>query len=103
MCNGRDSMEGVSRGITAEMRSLMQSEINACFSDGGIVITSSDRAARALTAAFHRARQAEGLSAWAAPRIHDWKSFARNAWSGRNQDGRLLLNSLQEESLWEQI
>jgi len=35
----------------------------------------SDRAARALTEAFHRARQSEGLTAWAAPNIFDWKSF----------------------------
>jgi len=82
---------------------MADTEIDSWLRDGGIVVTASDRAARALTAAYHRARRAEGLTAWPAPRIQDWKSFAHDAWSERNLDGRLLLNPWQEESLWEEI
>ncbi len=65
-----------------------------------MVVTASERAARSLTQAFHRARRAEGLTAWQAPNIQDWQSFIRNAWDERNLDGRIVLNSLQEQSLW---
>jgi probable DNA repair protein len=78
-------------------------EIDAWLEDGGLVVTASDRAARSLTATFHRARRAEGLTAWPAPRIQDWKSFLRAAWEERTQDGRLLLNPAQEQALWSAI
>jgi probable DNA repair protein len=71
------------------------------------VVTASDRAARALAAAFHRTRRAEGFLAWPAPSILDWKSFVRAAWEARGKnceaDGRLLLNPAQEQSLWAEI
>ena len=81
-------------------------ESDAWLREGGLVVTASDRAARALATAFHRARQAEGLAAWPTPEILDWKSFVRAAWleraSGkdRGNDARLLLNPTQEEALW---
>jgi probable DNA repair protein len=75
-------------------------EIDAWLREGGQVVTASDRAARALASAFHRARLAEGLAAWPAPNIHDWKSFARAAWQQRTADAHLLLNPAQEEALW---
>ena len=50
--------------------------------EGGVVVTASDRAARALTAAYHRERLAEGLSAWPTPRILDWRSFVQSAFQG---------------------
>ena len=81
-------------------------EIDAWVRGGGLVVTASERAARALATAFHRARRAEGLTAWPAPNIRDWKSFVRTAWEERlrgKADGRLLLNSVQEQSLWAQI
>jgi probable DNA repair protein len=68
------------------------------------VVAASERAARALADEYHRARQAEGLTAWPAPNIQDWKSFVRAEWETRGNregsDGRLLLNALQEQSLW---
>src|SRR5271157_2055311 len=75
-------------------------EIDAWLREGGQVVTASDRAARALAAAFHRARRSEGLAAWPAPNILDWKSFVRAAWEQRSTDARLLLNPAQEEALW---
>lgn len=82
------------------MGALAAIEIDKWLREGGLVVTASDRAARVLVAAFHRARQAEGLSAWPAPNILDWKSFARTTWNERGTDGRLLLNPAQEEALW---
>jgi probable DNA repair protein len=74
--------------------------MDAWLRDGGLVVTASDRAARALVSSFHRARRAEGLTAWPAPGILDWKSFVRTAWERRTRDGRLLLNPAQEQALW---
>jgi probable DNA repair protein len=79
---------------------LAVAEIDAWMREGGLVVTASDRAARALASAFHRARQAEGLAAWPSPNILDWKSFTRKAWEQRASDARLLLNPAQEEALW---
>jgi probable DNA repair protein len=82
------------------------SQIDRWLLGGGRVVTASERAARALVSAFHRARQAEGLSAWPVPNVQDWKSFARTAWEERaagQGDGRLLLNTAQEEALWVEI
>ena len=70
---------------------------------GGLVVTASERAARAIGSAYHRARLSEGLTAWTAPNILDWNSFVRSAWVARTADGRLLLNSNQERSLWASI
>jgi probable DNA repair protein len=75
-------------------------EIDAWLREGGQVVTASDRAARALAARFHRARRSEGLAAWPAPNILDWKSFAWAAWDQHASDARLVLNPAQEEALW---
>ena len=88
------------------MGALAGVERDAWLREGGLVVTASDRAARALAVTFHHARRAEGLAAWPTPKILDWKSFVRAAWleraSGRDHgnDARLLLNPAQEEALW---
>jgi ATP-dependent helicase/nuclease subunit B len=79
------------------------SEIDALLGKGAMVVASSERAARSLTAAYHRARRAEGLSAWPAPNILDWESFVRAAWLERTPDPRMILNPQQEQSLWAEI
>ncbi len=82
-------------------------ELDAWLRDGGLVVTASDRAARAISSAFNGARRSEGFTAWPAPNILDWKSFVRAEWVGRGKnggvDGRLLLNPAQERALWAQI
>jgi ATP-dependent helicase/nuclease subunit B len=78
-------------------------ELDAWLRSGGLVVTASERAARALAAAFHRARRGEGLTAWPSPSILPWSEFTRTAWLERAFDGRLILNPAQEESLWAQI
>jgi probable DNA repair protein len=75
-------------------------EIDEWLRGGGWVVAASDRAARALAAGFHRRRQAEGLTAWPAPKIFDWKSFHRAAWEERASDARLVLYPVQEQALW---
>jgi probable DNA repair protein len=85
------------------MGALAADEINAWLREGGVVVTASDRAARALAADFHQARLAEGLTAWPAPNILDWKSFVRRTWEQRTADARLLLNPAQEQALWVEI
>lgn len=78
-------------------------EIDAWLRGGGFVVTASERAARSIHAAFHRARRAEGLSAWPAPNVQDWQTFVHHAWSEHADDDRLVLNSIQEQSLWSGI
>lgn len=75
-------------------------DVDSWLRGGGLVVAASERAARALTAAFHRARRAQGLAAWPAPAIHDWHSFVRGAWQERGDDDRLALNAIQEQALW---
>jgi probable DNA repair protein len=75
-------------------------EIDEGLRQGGMVVTASERGARAVLLAFDRARQSEGLRAWPAPQILDWNSFVRSAWSARTADGRLLLNRTQERAIW---
>jgi probable DNA repair protein len=82
------------------MGTLAAVEMDAWLRQGGMVVTASERAARAVIAGYHRARQAERLTAWAAPNVLDWKSFVRSAWTARTADGRLLLNPAQERSIW---
>jgi hypothetical protein len=78
--------------------------IDAWLRGGGLLVTATDRAARALAAAFHRGRRAEGLLAWPAPNIQDWNSFVRAAWEQRALgDPRLLLNPVQEQAIWAEI
>lgn len=77
--------------------------IDAWLRGGGRVVTASERAARALTNAFHRACRVEGLAAWPAPQIQDWNSFVREAWDQAAGDDRLVLNPLQEQTLWTEI
>ncbi len=83
------------------------SRIDSWLRDGGRVIAASERARRALTTRYHRARRAEGLSAWTAPAILDWQTFLRTAWEDRTllnaADDRLLLNSMQERTIWADI
>jgi len=81
-------------------------QIDTWLRDGGMVVAASERARRALTARYHRARRAEGSSAWPAPAILDWHTFLRNSWEEQTAlqpDDRLLLNAMQEKSIWARI
>jgi len=85
------------------MGTLAGAEIDRWLSDGGLVVTASDRAARTLRLAFHRRRRAEGQLAWPAPKILEWTSFTHATWEERTLDGRMILNAAQEQALWADI
>ena len=85
------------------METIAAADLDAWLRSGGLVVTASERAARALLASFHRARRAEGHASWPAPAIQPWSDFVRSAWQQRALDGRLILNPVQEESLWAEI
>lgn len=78
-------------------------EIDAWLQSGRTVVTASERGVRAIARAYHRLRQADGLTAWPAPDVRDWQSFAVAEWEMRNADARMVLNPLQEQSLWAEI
>jgi ATP-dependent helicase/nuclease subunit B len=77
--------------------------IDAWLATGGIVLAANERAARSAASAHHAARQAEGHTAWLTPAIFAWDSWVSDRWLERNRSGLVLLNSLQEQSLWAQV
>jgi ATP-dependent helicase/nuclease subunit B len=90
-------------GVAAAADASAVAEIDVWLRGGGLVVAASERAARALTAAFHRARRVEGLAGWPAPAIRDWHGFVRDAWQENGRDDRLILNGMQEQELWADI
>jgi ATP-dependent helicase/nuclease subunit B len=77
--------------------------VDMWLANGGVVVASSERAARSVASAFHSARRAEGLLAWPTPEIFSWEGWLRESWRGRNSGGLLLLNPLQEQMLWSRV
>jgi ATP-dependent helicase/nuclease subunit B len=76
--------------------------------DGVTLITASRRLARALTQDFHSRQRAEGRSVWKTPDILPLDAFLERAWrgwvwSGASSDCPVLLNLLQEQTVWEEI
>ena len=88
------------RGYNAGMGAKQAREIDAWLREGGVVVTASDRAARAISSAYHHARLDEGLKAWIAPEVMSWQRFAGQEWEQRSADGRLVLNAIQERAIW---
>jgi probable DNA repair protein len=78
-------------------------DVDAWLRGGGLVVAASDRAARAVAADYHRARRADGLTAWPAPKVQTLEEFARYVWEERTRQQRLLLNPMQEQALWAEI
>lgn len=84
----------------SSQRAARQEQVEAWLTDGGVVLAASERAARSVMADYHAARRAEGRAAWRTPAICSWESWLRDEWQQRNVTGALLLNPLQEQSLW---
>jgi ATP-dependent helicase/nuclease subunit B len=82
------------------METTAAAGIDAWLHSGGLVVTASERAARALLSDFQYARRSEGLNAWPAPSIQPWNAFVRDAWRHCVTDSRLVLNVAQEEAIW---
>jgi probable DNA repair protein len=70
---------------------------------GGIVLASSERAARSLRGTYNQRRLSDGQTAWPAPLILEWSAFLRQQWTLLAQNGKMLLSPLQEEWLWASI
>lgn len=85
------------------MEAPLDAQIDSSIRDGGVIVTASERTARALIASYHHRRRTEGAAAWPSPKIQSWSSFAAAAWDSCAHDERILLNSTQELALWEQI
>ena len=66
---------------------------------GGIIVASSERAARSIRSAFNRRRLADGFTAWPTPRIFEWKTFIRQQWDLLPSNGNMVMSILQEEWL----
>ena len=77
--------------------------VEAWLARGGHVIASSTRAARAIAAAYHAERIADGRLAWTTPAIFAWDEWLRERWLELSGDGRLLLAPLQELALWKRV
>jgi ATP-dependent helicase/nuclease subunit B len=90
-------------GSPAQNAEMESEKIAAWLASGGLVVAASERAARALTSAFHRNRLREGLTAWPAPQILDFHTFIHSAWLEHSSDPRLILNPVQEQSLWASV
>lgn len=84
------------------LRQMRRHRIDGWLDEGGTVLAASERAARALLAEYAEAREAEGRFAWRTPAIFSWDSWLQDQWRKRDSDGKLLLNALQEKSLWMQ-
>lgn len=94
---GGDSNAGSSGSSNRTQRNA---RVEAWLAGGGVVLAASERAARAVSADFHAARLREDLRAWATPAIHAWDQWLKDEWETRNREGRMLLQPLQERSLW---
>jgi probable DNA repair protein len=84
-------------GTHAQARRI---RVDRWLADGGVVLTANERAARSVAASFHKARGAEGKWAWRTPAVFAWDTWVREQWLLRNSLGLMLLNPLQEQSLW---
>ena len=75
---------------------------------GATVVTAGRRLARALTEQFHRRQQARARSVWTTPAILPLDAFLLRSWrewilSGAKPDAPVLLDTPQEQLLWEQV
>jgi len=82
---------------------LLDLELVHWLDAGERIVTASERAARALIAAYGQTRRGRGEAAWATPRIEPWQRFLESAWTEFADDARMVLNSVQERALWSAI
>jgi probable DNA repair protein len=81
----------------------MEQELLAWIADGGMVVAASDRAARAVASFYHHCQLKAGKTAWPTPPVLSWRAFLQQIWNDQGRDGRLLLNTAQEEALWSRV
>lgn len=73
---------------------------------GGVVVTSSARAARALRRSYAGWQRNRGFASWVSPEILDWDRWLAGIWQARLRSGgetRLLLSGEQEHRIWTRL
>ena len=73
---------------------------------GAVVITANQRAARSLRLAFDRREKTRGREAWRPAEILSWEAWTASLWRELLLEGatqKLLLNQVQEHTLWRSI
>ena len=85
---------------------LATADLLALLDCGEPVLLPNVRAAKALRTRFDERQRTRGLGAWEAPPVFAWAEWTASLWSSLNLEGlddRVLLNGLQEESLWIEV
>ena len=78
----------------------------AALDRGAIVLTANHRAARSLSIAHAHRMAAQGLALWQPPAIQAWDAWTESLWKRilvTGADDRILLDSAQEQQLWQQL
>ena len=85
----------------------MLEEIFRAIQDGATLMTGSRRLARVLSRDFHARQREQGRSVWEHPDILPFDAFLDRAWREwlvrASGDTPVLLNSVQEQVVWEQV
>ncbi len=89
--------------MTTEHTSRDSERIDQWLKDGGLVITSTNRAAHAIRRSIEQLRIAEGAQGWEEARILEWNAFVREEFAARTHQEVMVLNRPQEEYLWASI
>lgn len=81
-------------------------DLMAAMLRGATVLTPNVPSARTLTRLYDAQRRTEGLTAWQPARVFSWSGWTSSLWNEAILHGHVqavLLNSLQEQSLWMRI
>lgn len=81
-------------------------DLMAAMLRGATVLTPNVRSSRTLTKLYDAERRNEGLTAWQPARVFSWSGWTSSLWNDAILHGNVsavLLNSLQEQSLWIRI
>ena len=81
-------------------------ELLASLERGELLLLPAARAARNLRSDFAAHQRHKGLQAWKSPRVLSWSEWTAGLWTQLTTSGaesRLLLNSVQEHSLWLEV
>ncbi|TCV90464.1 PD-(D/E)XK nuclease family protein [Sulfurirhabdus autotrophica] len=89
----------------------MHADIIEAIESGATILTANRRLARFLKSQFDTVQQSRGRMAWHSPDILPWSSWIERSWEvmanqrsmGAGFQTGVLLNAIQEKSLWENI
>ncbi len=85
---------------------VQDQQIDSALVRGLTILTGNQRAARTLRHRFDLRQHARGLAQWEPPAILSWESWTADLWQQLLLGGytdKLLLNRLQEHTLWRSI